>query len=194
MEVVRQSHSCSVLCLLSGLVGRKLLHPENTLKVHTPIAFNSQEPLLFSSPPSLLFPQLQQYGIKLLVLWLQALQENAGDACMELFASAVPHFPPQKTPMGLPLDSPSPSLSSLSLCERYGTYSSTSIGPSNSATPLISPGRSSSTFSISSRGREKPLLYTLLYITYIHTYMHTHTCTYYIHAYIHTVHRYMHIT
>ena len=109
---------------------------------------------MFSSSPS--SPQLQQYGIKLLVLWLQALQENAGDACMELFASAVPNFPPQKTPMGLPLDSPSPSLSSLSLCERYGTYSSTSIGPSDSATPLISPGRSSSTFSISSRGREKP--------------------------------------
>lgn len=177
---------------------RKLLHPENTLKVHIPIAFNSQEPLLFSAP-SLLFPQLQQYGIKLLVLWLQALQENAGDACMELFASAVPHFPPQKTPMGLPLDSPSPSLSSLSLCERYGTYSSTSIGPSDSATPLISPGRSSSTFSISSRGREKPLLYTLLYITYIHTYStYIHTCTYYIHAYmymytyIHTYIPYIH--
>ena len=80
----------------------------------------------------LVFPypcvQLRQDGLRLLTLWLQALQSNAGDASMQLFASAVPHFPPQKTPMGLPSPSSSSSLhphpSTHSLVERYGTYSS----------------------------------------------------------------------
>ena len=63
------------------------------------------------------------------MLWLQALQENAGDAVIELFASAIPHFPPKKTPLGLPDDKPTYQpdhvpYSSLSLCERYGIYSS----------------------------------------------------------------------
>ena len=72
--------------------------------------------------------QLRQDGLRLLTLWLQALQSNAGDASMQLFASSVPHFPPQKTPMGLPSPSSSSSLhphpSTHSLVERYGTYSS----------------------------------------------------------------------
>ena len=73
-------------------------------------------------------PQLRQDGLRVLILWLQALQNNAGDASMQLFASAVPHFPPQKTPLGLP-SAPSsssfhPHLSTHSLVERYGTYSS----------------------------------------------------------------------
>ncbi len=68
--------------------------------------------------------QLRQYGIKLLVLWLQALQDNCGDAAIELFASAVPYFPPKKTPLGLPDQStPSGNSSGLTLCNRYGIYS-----------------------------------------------------------------------
>ena len=63
--------------------------------------------------------------MQLLVLWVEALQENAGDACMELFASVIPHFPPKKTPMGLPIASsvaastlgPSPGIG-----DRYGIY------------------------------------------------------------------------
>ncbi len=106
--------------------------------------------------------QLRQYGIKLLVLWLQALQENASDACMELFASAVPHFPPVKTPLGLPVGSPSPSPtpSALSLCERYGTYSSTSLGldSQGSTTPLLPPpSLSSSGYSLAGASASKGL-------------------------------------
>ena len=81
---------------------------------------------------------------------------------MQLFASAVPHFPPQKTPMGLPVppsssssSSSSPSLlqrsSSLSLVERYGTYSSSSV----SGSPNVSAGRRSSAATVTSvRGTE----------------------------------------
>ena len=70
--------------------------------------------------------------MKLLILWVQALQENTDDACLELFASAIPHFPPRKTPEGLPVVNPSASLpASLSptsgsapsgLSDRYGVY------------------------------------------------------------------------
>lgn len=82
--------------------------------------------LLLSPPPHVLGVKLRQCGVQLLVLWVQALQENAGDPCMELFASLIPHFPPQKTPMGLPLNSPTASASggiSSGLGERYGVYS-----------------------------------------------------------------------
>jgi hypothetical protein len=65
------------------------------------------------------------------VLWLQALQDHAGDASIELFASAIPNFPPNKTPQGLPMEAATPpnpsSNSSLTLCERYGRYSSSNI-------------------------------------------------------------------
>ena len=69
---------------------------------------------------------------------MEALQENAGDPCMELFASAVPHFPLQKTPMGLPLASIPPHSASSSsssptslgtLRERYSMYSSAQPSP-----------------------------------------------------------------
>ena len=67
---------------------------------------------------------------------------------MELFASAVPHFPPHKTPMGLPLTAPPSTThllgSTLSLCERYGTYAS----PPNSST-AINPANTSSSSSSS---------------------------------------------
>ena len=78
-------------------------------------------PLSLSPPP----PQLRQYGIKLVVLWLQALQDAAGDACIELLASAIPHFPPKKTPLGLPVEATplTTPTSSQTLCERYGRYS-----------------------------------------------------------------------
>ncbi len=43
---------------------------------------------------------------------------------MELFASAIPHFPPEKTPLGLPTESvTTPTFSGGGLCERYGMYS-----------------------------------------------------------------------
>ncbi len=93
----------SILHSIPGTIVRKLFHPQNGLKI-------------------------RQYALKLLVLWVQALQENAGDACMELFASAIPHFPPKKTPLGLPTDSLNLSTSSAGgLCERYGVYSSSSV-------------------------------------------------------------------
>ena len=84
--------------------------------------------------------QLRQCGIKLLVLWLQALQENAGDAAIELFASAVPRFPPSMTPDGLPGTSLCSSSSSnpTSLCERYGVYSST-VTDSDTQLPELPP-------------------------------------------------------
>ena len=68
---------------------------------------------------------MRQYGIKLVVLWLQALQDAAGDACIELLASAIPHFPPKKTPLGLPVEATplTTPTSSQTLCERYGRYS-----------------------------------------------------------------------
>ena len=48
---------------------------------------------------------------------------------MELFASVVPDFPPQKTPMGLPLAVPAASGGvGSSLGERYGVYSTPSTG------------------------------------------------------------------
>ena len=99
--------------VLSGMIVRKLFHPQNGLK-------------------------MRQFGIKLLVLWVQALQENAGDACMELFASAIPYFPPEKTPMGLPTGSAhsvtTPPLSSTgTLCERYGVYSTSAISSSEAS-------------------------------------------------------------
>ena len=50
---------------------------------------------------------------------------------MELFASFIPYFPPQKTPMGLPLNIPpssaAPSNNQSSLGERYGVYASASF-------------------------------------------------------------------
>ena len=109
---------------LSGTIVRKLFHPQNGLK-------------------------LRQFGIRLLVLWVQALQENAGDACMELFASAIPFFPPEKTPMGLPTDPTSsvttpPLPSTGTLCERYGVYSSTSL-PSSEAIGSLQRSQSSTT-------------------------------------------------
>ena len=60
-----------------------------------------------------------------MVLWLQALQDAAGDACIELLASAIPHFPPKKTPLGLPVEATplTTPTSSQTLCERYGRYS-----------------------------------------------------------------------
>ena len=68
-------------------------------------------------------------------MWLQALQDNAGDACIELFAAAIPHFPPKKTPLGLPdeasLTTATPS--SHSLCERYGPYSTRDSTPESGA-------------------------------------------------------------
>ena len=92
---------------IPGTIVRKLFHPQNGLKI-------------------------RKYALKLLVLWIQALQENAGDACMELFASAIPHFPPNKTPLGLPTDSlDTPTFSAGGLCERYGVYSSSSVSADN---------------------------------------------------------------
>ena len=68
--------------------------------------------------------------MQLLVLWAEALQENAGDPCMDLFASFIPYFPPHKTPMGLPLNTPSSSAApgnhQSSLGERYGVYAQAS--------------------------------------------------------------------
>ena len=121
-----------VIPSLSGLIIRKLLHPDNILRVSHTL---SRCVCTHLSCP-LFALQLRQDGLRLLTLWLQALQNNAGDASMQLFASAVPHFPPQKTPLGLPsFSSPSssssapssslhPHLSTHSLVERYGTYSS----------------------------------------------------------------------
>ena len=103
--------------------------------------------------PFFLPTQLRKDGLRLLTLWLHALQSNAGDASMQLFASAVPYFPPQKTPMGLPTPSPSstPSCnrqpSSLSLVERYGTYSS-----SGGSSPVALSRRASSGSVASGRG------------------------------------------
>ena len=74
---------------------------------------------------------MRQYGIKLIVLWLQSLQDKAGDACIELLASAIPHFPPKKTPLGLPMETTplTTPTSSHSLCERYGRYSCNEAPP-----------------------------------------------------------------
>ena len=69
---------------------------------------------------------------------------------MELFASAIPHFPPEKTPMGLPAPptghTPSSAMpSSSGLCERYGVYSNTSLSSQESggsSGPLLSRAQS----------------------------------------------------
>ena len=92
---------------------------------------NNASPLILFFSLQLKFPlQLRYYGMQLLLLWVQALQENAGDSCMELFASAIPLFPPQKTPMGLPLSSSTTALaSSGGLGDRYGVYSTDSPNP-----------------------------------------------------------------
>ena len=86
---------------------------------------------------------MRQYGIKLIVLWLQSLQDKAGDACIELLASAIPHFPPKKTPLGLPMETTplTTPTSSHSLCERYGRYSSNEAPPDRhgNETPPLSP-------------------------------------------------------
>ena len=71
---------------------------------------------------------------------LQALQDKAGDAVIELFASAIPYFPPKKTPLGLP-DQSDPSLTTPSgstLCDRYGVYSRKKNDP-----PLAAPNGAS---------------------------------------------------
>ena len=65
---------------------------------------------------------------------------NAGDAAIELFASAIPRFPPCMTPDGLPGNTSLTSSSSnaTSLCERYGVYSST-LTDSDAQLPELPP-------------------------------------------------------
>ena len=146
--------------------------------------------------PCSLSSQLRQYGIKLLILWVQALQENANDACMELFASAIPHFPPRKTPEGLPLPNPSSSLpASLSptsgsapsgLSDRYGVYTSAKGGELSS---YKYPSSMSLTTASASKGqlncRRKPVhahiitsISLTLYYTRALTCTHMHTLSY----------------
>jgi len=93
---VSPSHHHTPYPLCPGTIMRKLFHPHNALK-------------------------MRQFGIRLLVLWIQALQENAGEACTELFASVVPHFPPDKTPLGLPVNRNLATPSKVQ--EYYGVYS-----------------------------------------------------------------------
>ena len=98
---------------------------------------------------------------------------------MEIFASAVPHFPPRKTPMGLPAPANSahspagatPSSSS-SLSERYGTYSSrTSLGRQDRATPLLK--NSSNVLSGASQSRGEIVdLNSCFYLWFMYIYVH----------------------
>ena len=92
--------------------------------------------------------QLRKFGIKLLVLWLQALRENAGDASMELFASAIPHFPPRKTPLGLPAAPPPPPPAPQT---PPSPPSSSSAPPSRSPSPAPSPYNRSTSSSVTER-------------------------------------------
>ena len=61
------------ILFLSGTVIYKMLHPENVMS-------------------------LRFYGIKLLILFMLDVQEHVDDACLELFATAVPQFPPPLVP------------------------------------------------------------------------------------------------
>lgn len=80
----------------------KLLHPENILS-------------------------LRCYGVKLLVLFLLAVQDTADEDCLELFATAVPGFPPPLTTEGgQPLEQSEASSSSAAM--HFGSYSSGETG------------------------------------------------------------------
>lgn len=90
------------MTLLSlGTVVHKLLHPENILS-------------------------LRCYGIKLLVLFMLAVQDAADEACLKLFASAVPGFPPP-----LLAEGEQSGESSLSVAMYFGSYS---LGETGSTT------------------------------------------------------------
>jgi hypothetical protein len=76
----------------------KVLHPENDLT-------------------------LRCYGIKLLVLYMLAAQDNVNESCLELFSTAVPGFPPPFVPaVGESVDATTSDHSS-SVFNRYGSYS-----------------------------------------------------------------------
>ena len=80
----------------------KLLHPENILS-------------------------LRCYGVKLLVLFLLAVQDAAEEDCLELFATAVPGFPPPLiTERGQPLEQSEESSSSAAM--HFGSYATGESG------------------------------------------------------------------
>ena len=86
--------------------------------------------------------QLRKSGIRLLILWIQALQENADDSCLELFKTAIPHFPPPLTPMGLPSSSSNTCINPSVLSSRFGSYGmvgSTNLSNSTFFVPAKSP-------------------------------------------------------
>lgn len=84
-----------------GTVVHKLLHPENILS-------------------------LRCYGIKLLILFMLAVQDAADKTCLELFAGAVPGFPPPLLAEGKQNDK-----SSSSVTAHLGSYS---LGETGSTT------------------------------------------------------------
>ena len=85
------------LALFTGSMIHKVLHPENDLT-------------------------LRCYGIKLLVLFMLATQDNGDDACLELFSTAVPGFPPPLVPVEGESVDDSISEQSSSVVQRYGSY------------------------------------------------------------------------
>lgn len=98
----------------------KLLHPENILT-------------------------LRCYGVKLLVLFMLAVQDTADKACLELFAGAVPGFPPPLLDEGEQSEE-----SSSSVAVYFGSYSLGETGSTTwwDASPGVGEGRGCCTYSI----------------------------------------------
>ena len=98
-----------------GTVVHKLLHPENILS-------------------------LRCYGIKLLVLFMLAVQDAADKTCLELFAGAVPGFPPPLLVEGEQSDKPSSSVAA-----RLGAYSLGEMGSTTWFDPAPGLGEGAAT-------------------------------------------------
>lgn len=73
---------------------------------------------------------------------MHALQESVDDSCLELFKTAIPHFPPPLTPMGLPTSSSNICVNPSVLSSRFGSYgrvSSTNLSNSTFFVAAKSP-------------------------------------------------------
>ena len=82
--------------------------------------------------------QLRKCGIRLLILWIHALQESIDDSCLELFKTAIPHFPPPLTPMGLPSSSSNTCVNPSVLSSRFGPYGMVGLTNLSNSTFFVS--------------------------------------------------------